>query len=308
MDKDEECYAIAYDCSWNGIGPHCASAKTLESPPRLDAGSISPADDSTIHSNDDVDSDGASDQMKRVFEFIHEVAAGMDEFSRRMDKFEGVLDHLEIDGVQQTEEMRELKVFLGQGDPSVCEWKHLCDRVVQCEREQQLLAEALERRQSEIMLAAAADVEKACQESLQRVLSESLQKECEDAFQRLKFDLSEVANEVEDRRPSKPPPRMQPRAAFPCWIQQPLPAGPRGVGKSACSARSIHQPCTSCDIDDLHSTSLADELGTEKKPDSMPNVPKEPSCSTVAGDDSDQLYESPCVSTSSDVFRRAVSL
>lgn len=152
-----------------------------------DETSRSPSDGSSNCSAAEHDVDDPPPHMRRVFDFIQELGNAMDAVTRRMDKFEGLLDNIEVDSLRHQEEMRELREFFQQDGCVALQLKDLSGRLETCEREQQ--------RQAALSVTPFADFEKASQEFLQQHLSESLaavvNNACERTLERLRIDIGE---------------------------------------------------------------------------------------------------------------------
>lgn len=222
----------AHDLVSNG-----SSSKASQRAANVNDSASTTADTSRSQSRESVDNDYPPLEMQRIFDFIHELGAGMDEFKSRADKIEGVLDHLEIDGLRHADELKELKECFNQNDRGLAKLSDLTVRVEQCERKAHGFAELMEQRQADLLAAAAMDVEKACQDSLERYWAESgvaqVQKACEDALDILRLDLSVILAEP----PRYEPKRQQPRE-FPSPKPSPLLSLQLGAGATRC--KSLH--------------------------------------------------------------------
>lgn len=171
--------------------------------------------------------DDSPPEMELVFKFIQELGAGMDEFKIRIDKFESVLDHLEVDGLRQADEMKELKEDVDQHNREFAKLNDISIRAERCEHETHCLKELMEQRQADLLAAAVADVENICQASLEGYWAEAgvaqVHKACETALEGLLFDLSVIAGEttehdLEHRRPLAT--HVVPKP-FPAWSHVP---------------------------------------------------------------------------------------
>lgn len=188
-------------------------------------------------------------EMLQILNLIQEMGAGMDEFKSRVDKFESVLDHLEIDGLRQADEIKELKKAVGECEREHVEFTELSDCVERCEHEQQRLTECLEQHQADVLAAAAAEVEKACQDAVQRYWAESgaqeARKACEDALERLQLELTAVADEgvqLAERAFSYDPDGLgnEKLAALPPTLRLPKSFPPWSARESGRSCSDLH--------------------------------------------------------------------
>lgn len=140
-------------------------------------------------------------EVKQVFKFIEELGYGMDAFKSRMDKVDGVLDHLEIDSLRQAGELAELKEFLGIRPGDDCHMDDLSIRLKHCERELQRLTELVEERKAETVSVDQSDFCKKAQDTISEQVVKDIGEQLthvESSSSRRTAELTDPTNERSD--------------------------------------------------------------------------------------------------------------